>query len=212
MKPHAERVKDAHVTMVMMRHGGTHLIIPVIKAFTDLPTVEPGKLTYLEHEPKGPVVIFWRDPRNRIVSGYRWTCKRGGSRYRAIKGETPDDEIAAYMQWRKTHRPWRPVRFDTGMTMMDKMLTFVRYWANREGALKASFERLANGDSGPDEAKRIADYLGGENPGEAFKRIYRSGPTYTGKHSDWREWFGPKSLEAWEANGGPELLDLMGYK
>ncbi|OFX02445.1 MAG: hypothetical protein A3E78_11005 [Alphaproteobacteria bacterium RIFCSPHIGHO2_12_FULL_63_12] len=181
------------VTVALMRHGGSHLIRPIVSNMGVERILEPGKFECPIDQAEGPVIVFIRDPRDRMAATLRWWMAREkGRRY----GTEPDDRLAGML-------------VDEGF--LEHMLQWSRIWCVWPGALTVRFEDMRS--DGPREVGRIANHLGipVEDPVAAFEAVYGKGRTYTGKHSNWKDYFGPKSLAAWDAHGGPELLGIMGY-
>lgn len=178
-------------TVMAMRHSGTHLILPIVKQITGKALYRPKGEEALICEPSGPVIVFLRDPRNRLISAWRWK-----------RGSLPSDrQMAKFMVTQKDGDARSPMSF---------MLRWAQRWAGFEGALQVRFESIAS--EGVREVARIAAFLGKDIDASAiYSRNWRQG-TFTGQHSDWRECFGPLSLEAWNENGGPKLLKTMGYE
>ncbi len=184
-------------TVAALRHGGTHLIRPIVRDL-GFKIVEPGKDAPLD-QAQGPVVVFLRDPRNRMVATYRWWLdKPRKASSMAAGGADADGQIA----WLLTEGDF-----------LAEMLRWARIWCNWPDAMKVRFEVMQS--LGVGEIARIADHLGKpvdyERAAEIWDAVWLKGRTYTGKHSNWRESFGPKSNAAWAACGGPDLLWMMGY-
>lgn len=198
-----------HVTVICFRHGGTHLIFPFIQQMSTLPIVEAGKLHELAHTPDGPVVVIWRDPRNRIVSTYRWNLKRRPDRVKRW-GATDDERLAALIS--KPDMPNLPrMKEAQGVSYTVAMRKFVGHWM-KYGAT-TTFEALTDPHRSSMAAETVAEAVGYWGDAKrALENVMGKSHTYTGKFSDWREWFGPKSIEAWEREGGPELCRMMGYE
>jgi hypothetical protein len=185
-------------TVALLRHGGSHLIRPIVSRL-GFEIIEPGNFGAPLDEAQGPVIVFLRDPRDRMVATHRWW--RGKPRKAAIMaagGETADAQIA----WLLKDGEFLP-----------EMLRWARIWCQRPDALTVRFEELRT--RGWFDVARVSAHLGlkvdSRRDERVFTEVYGHGRTYTGRHSDWRETFGPLSNAAWEANGGPELLRLMGY-
>lgn len=174
-----------------MRHSGTHLILPLVKSLTNRPIFRPKGEQALICKPNGPVVVWLRNPRNRVVSAYRW--KHGGA-------FPTDRQLANYIGKIKagTHRT--PISF---------MLAWAERWAGYDG-LKVRFEDVT-GPDGFAAVERLRAFLNG--PADAvvvYAAIVGKG-TFTGRHSDWREHFGRRTLAVWRDAGGERLDRLMGY-
>lgn len=187
-------------TVALMRHGGSHLIRPIVAVLGVNRLHEPGKDVPLDHA-EGPVIVFLRDPRNRMVATWRWWSQKPRKAAAMLRGGADADEQIAWLLSRD------------GGGFLPEMLRWARIWCHRPDALTVRFETICA--DGCAEVARIAEHLGlpadAERDIAIFKAVYGHGRTYTGKHSDWRETFGPASNAMWDANGGPELIELMGY-
>lgn len=187
-------------TLLAMRHGGTHLIQPIIRHLTGKPVAAPKGPMALEFEPGPRLVVFLRDPRNRLISNFRFKAG-GGAGAKAAKSGS-DEDIAAFM-----------LRAKHGRTPVAFMQAWADRWVKWPGALIVRFEDLVVRDQGITEAWRIKAHLDAPgDPTAAYEYSFGQSGTWTGKHSDWREWFGPKSRAAWEDQGGAKLLTTMGYR
>lgn len=208
-------------TIALMRHGGSHLIRPVVAALQEVAhettldfvlellsidglkgpeIVEPGKFGAPPDEARGAVVVFLRDPRDRMVATHRWWS---GKPRKAISMAAWGDTVDAQIAWLLTEGEFLP-----------EMLRWARVWCKWPDALTARFEDMRV--DGCAEVTRIASHLHMKKDtvrdAAIFGAIYGRARTYTGSHSDWRQTFGPLSNAAWAGNGGPELLELMGYE
>ena len=180
-------------TLIALRHGGTHLIQPIIRHLTDRPVYVPKGELALSCIPSPKLVVFLRDPRNRLVSMFR---------YKRPKAVPADSDEALARMLASPKKGETPVRF---------MLRWARRWASDPAALIMRFEDLAS-ERGLAEATRLREYLAAENSAEsAYEYAFGKSGTFTGRHSRWREWFGPQTSRAWLEHGGPELQSLMGY-
>lgn len=185
-------------TIALLRHGGSHLIRPIVFGL-GANIVEPGNFGAPLDRAEGPVIVFLRDPRDRMVATYRWWLdKPRKAASMAEGGASPDEQIA----WLLTEGEF-----------LAEMLRWARIWCHWPDALKVRFEDMR--ENGVNEIARIAAHLGKpqdyQRDAEIWERIWLKGRTYTGKHSDWRESFGPKSNAVWATCGGPDLLQMMGY-
>lgn len=183
-------------TVALMRHGGSHLIRPIVSKM-DFDIVEPGNFGAPLDKAQGPVVVFLRDPRDRMCATLRWWLQKPRKAEQlAAAGATDDAKLAWLME-------------DDGFVA--EMLRWARIWCVWPGALLSRFEDMRA--NGPREVARIAKHLRVEADSAAiYDEVYGRGRTYTGKHSDWRETFGPLSNAAWERTGGRFLLEIMGYE
>lgn len=189
-----------------MRHDGSHLIRPIVAALGH-DIVEPGKFKAPIDQAEGQVICWRRDPRNRMAATWRFWSARDPSgapnkprkaRLLANAAISVDGQIAWLLD-------------DAGF--LPEMLRWARIWCRWPDALIVHFEDMAS--RGPEEIGRIAAHLGkardDQRDAEIWDQIWLKGRTYTGKHSDWREYFGPQANETWHRLGGAELLELMGY-
>lgn len=178
-------------TVMALRHGGTHLIIPTVRYLTGGTVYSPKGEDALTCIPGKVVIVFLRDPRNWLVSFFKW---KGGD-----LGD--DGGLARFMRSRRKD---------------DSPLNFVRRWADRwvewPGALVSRFEKLLPPD-GVLETVRIARFLGStKDPDAVYASVFGKSGTFTGQPSDWRKWFGPESQRVFENGGGGELVRQMGYE
>lgn len=199
-------------TLIALRHSGTHLIQPLMRRLTGRAVSAPKGPSALTFIPATKCVVFLRDPRNIVVSHMRY--KNAGM---------PQSKADKRLHRLLTKR-------GDGDGPIEHMTKWARRWANppfwskkdweNAPSLTVRFEQLTVEDF-PDrcnEITRIAQYLfSPKNPTfgqiwDAHDYAFGTSVTYTGRHSKWQEWFGPQSLEAWNTNGGPELVRLMGYK
>ncbi len=187
------------VTVALLRHGGSHLIRPIV-AQLGFDIIEPGNFGAPLNEAQGPVIVFLRDPRDRMVATQRWWLEKPRkAASMAAGGNTTDAQIA----WLLTEGEFLP-----------EMLRWARIWCQWPGALTVRFEEIRF--HGLLAITPIAAHLGlpssDTRAGDIYAAVWERGRTYTGNHSDWRQSFGPMSNTAWASNGGPELLELMGYE
>lgn len=201
-------------TVAAMRHGGTHLITPVIRRLTNKPVYSPKGVASITCIPSEIVIIFSRDPRNRAVSNVRY--KLGREAVEKLTAEERDEHLAAYLQTRKG---------EGGLTPIDFMLKWAGYWLNDRApwdrsareVFRCTFEELA-GPLALSVVGNIAAFLEQAGvklvatPEEAKAYTLGMSGTFTGRHSNYAEWFGPKSLAYWRSNFGPELTRRMGYQ
>ncbi len=185
-------------TIALMRHGGSHLIRPIV-AQMGFDIVEPGNFGAPLDEAQGPVIVFLRDPRDRMVSTLRWWREKPRKLTELTvkcKGKSDDEQLLYLLS-------------EDGF--LEEMLTWARIWCNWPNALIIRFEDIRY--QGCSVIDTIADHLGFVGDTEAiFNAVYEKSHTFTGRYSNWYEWFGVKSNSYWELNGGIELLELMGYK
>lgn len=197
-------------TVAAMRHGGTHLITPIVRKFTDRPVYSPKGLASLNCIPSDIVIVFVRDPRNRVVSNLRYKL---GDRAKALDQAGRDQALLAFLASRKG---------EESFTVIDFMIRWAQKWVRDDlgravrRSTRVRFEELA-GENSLAEVARIGKFLqdaGAElvaSPSEAKAYALGKSGTWTGSHSNWREWFGPSSIKHWRANFGPNCTQMMGY-
>lgn len=179
-------------TLIALRHGGTHLIQPLIRHLTGRAVYVPKGDLAITCVPGPRLIVFLRDPRNRAVSHFRY--KRPGA-----KAGQSDAALARLLG--ESKRGETPLRY---------MLRWARRWARDPTALIVRFERLVADPRG--ETERIRTFLDASgNVAEAVEYTFGKSGTWTGRHSRWPEWFGPETHRVWASQGGAELLELMGY-
>lgn len=201
------------VTVALLRHGGSHLIRPIVAEISGASIIEPGKNGAPPNKAAGPVIVFLRDPRDRIIATYRWTMRREFTK-KAIRmaraGQTDDERLAYFIR----------SGADTVTDYITPMTAWAKTWCGWPGALTVRFESLR--ELGGAEIARIASFLERDFPAARnytaaamadglFRSINDNAPTVVGRHSNWREWFGPLSKAAWKENLGEQLLEIMGY-
>ena len=188
-------------TLIILRHGGTHLIKPIVKALVG--KWQGGKgYTIIERDPLGPTVVCIRDPRNRIISAFRWKYK--GSPIDPIKA---DRWLANFISTKKPLTGIAPVAF---------MHTWADKWMDRDDVMYVRFEDLIGHKRFAIRTlAKIVRYAGAsvsnEEIEEQYAKIFKRGPFWTGEHSKYEKWFGPLASKAWEEAEGPLLVKKMGY-
>lgn len=179
-------------TLICLRHSGTHLIQPIMRRLTGSTVYAPKGSDAINCTPSAKCVVFLRDPRNTIISHTRYKASD-------LQPGKADKRIAKLITKRKS-----------GIEgPIEHMTAWARRWARSEGTLIVRFEDLVSDKVG--QVTRVRDYLGGGDVDDAIEYTFGKSGTWTGRHSQWREWFGPLALDAWNANGGPRLLKAMGY-
>lgn len=184
-------------TIALLRHGGSHLIRPIV-ANLGFDIIEPGNFGAPLGQAVGPVIVFLRDPRDRMASTLRWWLDkpRKASLFPSTVA-TKDEQILFLLD---------------DQAFLSEMLVWADIWCNWSKSMpyRVRFETIS-----PRVVGGIANHLGlPQNPDrdeKIFSCVYGHGRTYTGSHSKWREYFGSMSLEFWNNNGGKDLLGMMGY-
>lgn len=94
-----------------------------------------------------------------------------------------------------------------GRPLVDEMAEY-ECWLCDAGTLVVAYEDLIASD---DAMKKIADYLGITYFDGAFEHLPGLTRTWHSEHSDYRTVWTDAVREAWEAEGGNELLTRWGY-
>ncbi len=199
------------ITVAALRHGGTHLITPIIRRLTGRAVYSPKGDSALHCIPSPVVVVFYRDPRNRVISNLRY--KMTGNLCLAWNRQTRDENLFEFLSKRK--KPG-------SLTSIEYMIQWEQFWrcdnVIRHGYMHTRFETLVDEAASLGEVTRIASLLTAAGfdleatPSEALAYSIGQSGTYTGSHSNYREWFGPKSAAYWRREFGHELTKRMGYK
>lgn len=179
-------------TVMVLRHAGSHLILPMVKFMVGRGVHRAKGQQALTFEPYGPTIVFVRNPRNRLVSNFRWKF-----------GRWPTDlEIAAFAIG---------VKAGEEMSPLDFMLAWAERWMRHPGALIVRFEDLSDAVKAPSEIGRIASFIGVHPNVDEVVSAFVGRGTFTGKHSDWKICFGPKAIATYNERRGQEIDRLMGY-
>lgn len=200
-------------TVAALRHGGTHLIQPIVRRLTGKTVYAPKGNISLHCIPSRIVVVFTRDPRNRVVSNLRY--KTG----LMLDRTTLADRDQALLHFLKTSKAQG---HDLPIDHMQKWATVWVGMAEKPGkrAVKLmTFEALASPATGVDEVLQLVAFLNQAQDDplrasseSAYEYSMGKSGTFTGRHSDWREWFGEESRRFWRANFGAALTSRMGYQ
>lgn len=159
------------------------------------------------------ILMAKRDPRDMAVSFVRWQHRRRGV-------EASQDVLIDLLL--NGYPPIRPTREDKVWT--HNYVNFCSWfgpWYSEPAALCLEFEALWQ----PETIEKIAQYLEWpvDDPEKVAAQIYGNGklvdgkPVYktlsswSGEHSDWREWWTPPVESAWRTIDGPRLVEIMGY-
>ena len=198
------------ITVAALRHGGTHLITPIIRRLTGKTVYSPKGDAALHCIPSPIVVVFLRDPCNRVVLNLRYKME------------------GLWVAWDKSHRDAHLFDFLSkrkkpgALTPIEYMIQWEQRWrsdTDRESKfIHTRFETLVDEAASLGEVTRIASLLTAAGldleatPSEARAYSIGQSGTYTGSHSQFRDWFGPKSAAYWRREFGHELTKRMGYK
>lgn len=198
-------------TVAAMRHGGTHLINPVVRRLTNKPVYSPKGASSLVCTPSSIVIVFPRDPRNRAVSNVRY--KLGREAVDRLDEAGRDEALFHYLSTRKSGDALLPIEF---MTRWAQRWCHGKFGNAGTHWMLCRFEELA-GPNALLECTKIATFLkevGADlvcTPDVARAYALGTSGTFTGRHSNYREWFGPKSIAFWNRNFGPSCTMEMGY-
>ena len=179
------------LTLIALRHSGTHLIQPIMRRLSNKTVYAPKGNDAVQCTPSEKVVIFLRDPRDTIVSQARY--KNAG----LVEGKA-DRRIVRLLK-----------RGDE--TPVAHMTKWASRWATGAGLI-VRFEELTDPATRREQVERIRDYIGGGDVDDAIAYAFGKSVTWTGKHSKWRDWFGPEATKMWKKQNGAHLVALMGYK
>lgn len=200
-------------TVAALRHGGTHFITPIVRKLTGKTVYSPKGIISIHCIPSRVCVVFTRDPRNRLISNIRYKLATHDD---ALNEMDRDNLVLEFLKRAKQPGHDLPIDF------MHKWATV---WLDRvETPLKRAvklmrFETLADPARGLDEVRALVAFLNEAQDDpllataeEAYEYSFGKSGTWTGRHSNWREWFGPKSKAFWRANFGAALTKKMGYQ
>jgi hypothetical protein len=198
-------------TLIALRHSGTHLIQPIIRSLTGKTCYVPKGQNALDCPAAAKTVVWLRDPRNTLVSQYRY--KRGK--------DAPKDDASFAAALMRAKNGTRPIAY---------LLQWAERWGAASSCYVARFEDFVSADALGRivRVSALAEYLLGPPihgsrvesessvgrevaVGQAIAYAFGTSGTYTGRHSQWEEWFGPRTREVWEKEGGAKLLQAMGY-
>jgi len=149
----------------------------------------PCYVQHLEHKPDatGRHVFIKRDPRNVVLS---WV--------RHFKQPVTTGTVIAAM--RNVANTWKPI---------NESLRLYEGWLTHPGVLVVSFEQLSTDAA---QLERIATYMGGTVPADAWANLPGDTATWTGKHSDWSAVWNSEIDKHWTDIGGPAILKTWGYQ
>lgn len=205
-----DKLNRPHVLIAAIRHGGTHLINPLVKKLGGRGCSADKQIGLLV--PKGKLIVFTRDSRNTITSAFRWKLRQCG------RPDVPmpeyDEEIAERLGRRNHKKKNKYMPDHMASTGIETRMAYWKHYLGFEEKLRVRFEDLTS--QTPKVQKRtlmaIKDYLGSdEDPEAILATFYRKSVTYSGKFTDWRQWWGPKARAEFVRNKGNQLLEILGY-
>lgn len=138
------------------------------------------------HHPGLPVLHIRRDPRNVLISALRHQRK-----------EISAGTVLAEFR-----------HFGFGGAPLVQVMAGYEGWLREPGVLTVCYEDLIANDA---EMRRIAAHLQVPYIDGAFSRLPGLTMTWAPVHSDWRAVWTEQLDTAWQAEGGPELLQRWGY-
>lgn len=201
------KIKEGAVLVVARRHGGTHLINPLVKRLAGRKAQSVDKLGKL-FVPEGKLVLFTRDPRNIITSRFRWKLRQKGWPDRP---STAWDRDMAEKMMRPNIQHHSIPKELWGLAGPRGNLVYWKHWL-RQPHHRVTFEQLTQDKRVSKHLAALGQYLDTiESPDHIWADLYKKSHTYSGNFSDWRLWWGPRTIQAFNQNGGPELLTLLGY-
>jgi hypothetical protein len=206
-----KKLNRPHCLIAAMRHGGHHLINPLVKKLGVAGLSADKQIGLLVPDDK--LIVFMRDSRNTITSAFRWKLRQCGRTDAPLPGY--DEEIAerlGIVATRKKASKYLPG--STGKTGIETRIIYWSHYLQFPNKLVVRFEDLTS--ETPKVQRRtliaIKDYLGSDGDPEAiFATYYRKSTTYSGKFTDWRQWWGPKARASFAHNKGNQLLGILGY-
>jgi hypothetical protein len=187
-------------TLIVRRHSGTHLIKPMLKYLV-------GGIYSPKHNNDGDtvvvgkVVVVVRDPRNQIISAVRYKNRT------PMKAGAMDSIIADAMKTPK---------WDGLDPMVVQLNKWAKTWLDCQDHYKIRFEDLCDTeDLAMKTLEGAFDFWGVKVDRDAlvasYREHYKHGPTYTGDHSKWRRYFGPRAKKMWKSLDGDLLAKRYGY-
>ncbi len=196
------------ITVAALRHGGTHLITPIIRKLTGKTVYSPKGEAALHCIASPIVVVFYRDPRNRVISNLRYKM---GDVTIGMAPAARDQALADFLLKRKQPGSLLPIEY---------MIQWDQRWSKEPTGrqqMHSRFETIVAPEATLGEIRRIASLLTAAGleleatPEEAQTYALGTSGTFTGRHSNYREWFGPLACAAWKREFGPALTKRMGY-
>lgn len=182
----------------MMRHSGTHLVKPVLK--NTIGTSKGGKgPTLLALPTEGEIIVCTRDPRNRVISSFRY------KQYRITGRPDPRDDVDALL-----------AEYIESKQILPFMHEWADRWMNLPHAHYLKFEDFLHEKTVIRTVLGAASYAGKEVDEDTirsvWRRFYGNSPTFSGQHSRHQNWFGDKARAAWKEGNGKLLAKKMGYR
>jgi hypothetical protein len=205
-----DKLSRPHVLIAAIRHGGTHLINPLVKKLGGRGCSADKQIGLLV--PQNKLIVFTRDSRNTITSAFRWKLRQCGRP--DIPMPEYDEEIAKRLGTRNRKKKNKYMPDHATSTGIETRMAYWKHYLSFENKLLVRFERITSDDN--KTRKRtllsIKDYLEStEDPEAVLATFYKNSFTYSGRFTDWREWWGPKAIESFHHNKGNELLKVLGY-
>jgi hypothetical protein len=192
--------KNKQRTLIIRRHSGTHLIKPIFKTLVG-GVYSPKHADYQDATIVGKVVVVTRDPRNQIVSALRYK--------HLIQEHTKSKDI----DLRIVDAIMEPKR-EGLLSHFDQLGWWADQWLT-PGHHVMRFEDVCSEMIALQTMEEAFDFWGVTVDRSTalmrYHEIYGQGPTFTGKHSNWRKYFGPNARKAWKERNGNALVERFGY-
>jgi hypothetical protein len=178
------------VLAVGIPKSGTNMTEKVCKMLGANPSPHMHTANYLLAK-KHKVAYVYRNPRNVLISAQRYQNAQMRGWEDTITNEKLIEQFFGY------YNSSMPAMYQSYM----KWLGTSAYCFKYEDMLK-----------GPEVMHGLADYLGKPRlPNERYKDIPGGTATWTGKSSDWREFWTKEIDEIWIAEGMLEIEQALGY-
>lgn len=200
---HAEPSTRKPITIAAARHSGTHLIQPIVRALSGRAVHIPKGEASLTDTPAKCVIVWLRDPRDWLISCYRW--KNPDALPRVC-----DADLARFITAKRKER-----------SFVEFIDAWSRRWVDWPGAHTARFEDIVGlgAQFGVFEIRGVMEFLGhhgllarGADPVEAYKQCYGTSGTSRPVKSDHRQWAGSKTWAIFEEEPMRSTIPRMGYR
>lgn len=175
-------------------HGGSHYLRSINRALTDT-HIKTVMCKPRRDFPLDGSIALVRDPRDRIISQYRYWEKRNSGKALGLSGGI-DEKISAMLTTKDGKEPRK--------TYAEATEYFINIIKNCN---IIHFENLVRG--GP-YMQHFLELLGSsDNADDVYAKAFGNSRTYTGNFSDHKNWYGQKCYAYWEEN--KHLLEALGY-
>lgn len=202
------KLLQPHILVASRRHAGTHLINPLVKRLAGCKTVSADKLGVLfVPAPGQKLIVFTRDSRNIATAAFRWKIRQMG--LPDVPTKKWDHDIAEKMRRLNGTKNLPPEMH--GLHGLRANYIYWHHWLSQPHH-RCRFEDLT-GKRYKKALVALADYLeSDQDPLEIWAGLYKKSHTFSGRFTDWNEWWGTESKQAFVETGGRDLLKLLGYQ